>query len=227
MAEKTYRFNLIAVAALVIALFLAGYFARKAYVKNKELRAIELIADQSANNIKALVKLNLQKDDTIADLKKLIEKSDQVLVDKNKKIRILEARLIAIQQEELPVSVKYDKLIELAGPDSLPKDYGFSELQIGYLYGQVIIVPILKEQVEMYKSTMDAFAYSLELAGEKDRLLNDKISIYEVQELEYAKLIDNKDLEIRTLKKSRRGRSWYAVGVTAVAILTSAIAISK
>lgn len=229
MGQVTYKFNILTVAVIVLALIACGYFLKQSIIKNKEIRAIEKQVQVHKDKADEYNKIILLKSDTITELKKVIQKTNIVINGHKAKIGHLNAKLEALAESnaQVPVSVKYDVLIERVEPDTNSKDYCFSERQIGWLYQDNQELPLVKDKVTQLESLADALNYNLELSGETVRLTNDQLSTCESKNEEYIKALLLKDDQVKLLKKQRKGRGIYSVISTAVAIVTMGFLFAK
>jgi uncharacterized protein (UPF0333 family) len=229
MGQVTYKFNILTVAVIVLAIFACGYFAHQSIVKNKEIRAIEKQVQKHKDKADEYTNIILLKSDTITELKKVIQKTNIAINAYNVKISHLNAKLEGLMQSnaQVPVSVKYDVLVERVEPDTLSKDYCFSDRQIGWLYQDNQELPIVKDKVIQLESLADALNYNLELSGETVRLTTDQLSTCESKNEEYIKALLLKDDQVKLLKKQRKGRGIYSVIATTVAVVTTGFLFYK
>ena len=229
MAQVTYKFNILTVAVIVLAIFACGYFARQSIVKNKEIKAIEKKVEEHKDKADEYTKIILLKSDTITELKKVIQKTNVAINGYKVNIGRLNAKLEALAESnaQVPVSVKYDVLVERVEPDADPKDYCFSGRQIGWLYQDNQELPIVKDKVIQLESLAEALNYNLDLTGETIRIANDQLTTCESKNDEYIKALLLKEEQVKLLKKQRKGRGIYSIIATAVAVVTTGFLFAK
>jgi hypothetical protein len=227
--QVTFKFNIFTAIVLVAALVAIGYFIRKNYVNNKEIRELEKTTKVRENTINGLVKLNDLRGDTIVLLRKTINKTNLVINGYKSSITHLNEELEGLRQSNalIPIDVKFDALVERTGTDSLKKVYGFSGRQIGVLYDDNQELLIRKDEIEKYKSMTDALNYNLGLAQDETRIVTNQFNTCTSQTDEYKKIIQTKDQEVKLLKKQKKGRLWYSIISTAVAVTTTILLIGK
>lgn len=229
MAQVTYKFNIITVAIIVLAIFACGFFARQSYYKAKEIRKIEKQVTQHKEKIKEYSDIIILKSDTITQLKTLIEKTNVSVAKYRSSIGKLEAKIEELKtvNEIVPTSRKYDVLVERTEPDTLPKSYCFSDRQIGWLYEDNQELPVRRDQVLQYDALTQALNYNLELASETYRIANENLTVCENKNSEYEQALLLKEQQVNMLKKQKRGRGFWAVASTVTNVILTGFLIAK
>lgn len=229
MAKTEVKFNLLTILLIAVLIFIAGYASHRGVKYSKEIKALKVEVVARQDTIKVL-------SDSLALLKAEAEGLLVAMIDNDKRIAAYQASIkhisnelaeVRINNADIPPSVKYDSLITVTGIAEQPQPYPFSEGQLGALFDIYSSTWLLQENIDQYEDYTSVLLSNYVECEELNSNYENQIILYKEQDIQKTEIINNKDEQIRTVKKVANRNGVAAVIFGGITILLAIIGTSN